>query len=236
MNPTEFLIFTCPRSGSHAIHAWLYSLITLKTGTPPAYFENISIEDNHFKNHQESPPFFAKFPFPFNQPNYLTTFENKSISFAKLHSASNMQRRKGEVEIKRKIKLIGIYRTYGNTFASQLALNDLNKGYVAPEPKQMALDWMDNLNRCDKADVTIVYCLWHTDRSYRDFIADNLGLDNSTDPRHTIIRERGEGSSFDKDGAPESFGTLTRWQMFQDDPRWIEAVKYVEEINHERRY
>lgn len=108
-----------------------------------------------------------------------------------------------------------------NTFASLI-----KRGEKLNNPDEIIQKWIDHareylgLSNYLQNRISVNYNCWFTDRSYRQKIANSLGL-TFTDSGINMVSSVGQGSSFDRtsyDGKASKMPVLVRYQNYLDHP------------------
>ncbi len=121
-----------------------------------------------------------------------------------------------------------------NTLASQAAMGRWPTGETPPELagwmalwKAHAREFIRIRDAGGQGEVAVSYNAWLTDGTYRDTVAEALGLPDRTDAALPQVPAQGGGSSFDGQGAGAEHMTddrhFKRWEVYRDVP-WFKAV------------
>lgn len=242
----EVRVFGIRRSGNHAVINWI-----LKQVQGPIFFLNNTNllrplwKDRDFVE-RERPVFFQNeggslhplwqgndgFPAHMHGPLnlFLHSYENARFSGPLLRVADHNKRFLINPPEQRCDVLI--LRDPFNLFASRLQSGILSSGrddrynqvdlwlYYAEE-------YLGITNELGDTKLCVNYNRWCTEKSYRQRLAEEMGIE-FTDTGFDEVPRFGGGSSFEgrkRHGKASAMTTSTRWRQFVADPRYVKCFK-----------
>jgi hypothetical protein len=214
----EVIFLGLRRSGNHSVINWL---LDQRTGSH-AFYNNVWPQNPFLRR----PDLLRMDPARRHVDLLVCSFEDRSLHLIASQQCYPRNAVPGSPVVNRR-RYVALMRDPFNLFASQLKTSMDRPRYasglsMAQLYLSYAAEHLGMTNLLGDSKLFIVYNRWKSDQSYRQAIADALGLVVS---EHGLDRvpKYGGGSSFEQrraDGSGSQMRTHERWLHYRDDPRY----------------